>query len=51
MDHVNSSNINNLPHILIRIVAKLLGMSLSINEQEQGQFRVTRLAQSLDPNK
>lgn len=51
MDHINSSNINNLTFILIGIVSKLLGMSLSINEQGQGQFRVANLTQSLEPNK
>lgn len=49
MDHVNSSTINNSPYILVRIVSKLLSLSLSVNEQGQGQFRVTRVAQSLDP--
>lgn len=51
MDHINSSNINNLLHILIRIISKLLGTALSINEKGQGQFRISRLIQSLDPNK
>lgn len=44
MEHINSSNINQLPSTLIRIASRLLSMSLSINEQGQGQFRVTRSA-------